>query len=353
MAEAHAAPGLLTRLAPRKIAVVRASRVGDFVCTGPALRALRAAAPRAEIVLITLPLLRELAVRRPDIDRFVAFPGFPGIAQQLFRARPALEFLRRMQAERFDLALQLQGSGVYANPFTLLLGAVATAGFVRTEDDASALDAALTWPERGHEVERLLALLRHLGAPARDTRLAFPLRDGDRRAALAMLAPLPRPWLALHPGSHEPRRRWPRDRFAQVARTLLRRTGGTMLVLGSMHESMDARELAAAIGPGARSLAGCTSLATLGAVIAQLRLLISSDSGPAHIGYALGTPTIGIYRRGGTERYGPPAVGPFVGLEPEDPGDDALVGQAQVLDACERLLAAPAQARAAGEYAWS
>jgi ADP-heptose:LPS heptosyltransferase len=352
MADARAPAGLLARLAPRKIALLRASRLGDFVCTGPALRALRAGAPRAEIVLVTLPLLRELAERRPEIDRFAAFPGFPGIAQQLFRARPALAFLRRMQAERFDLAVQLQGSGVYANPFTLLLGAAVTAGFVRAEDDPSALDAALVWPEHGHEVERLLALMRHLGAPPVDPRPDFPLRQGDRRAAQALLASLPRPWIGLHAGSHDPRRRWPRERFARVGRALLRWTGGTVLVLGSGAESRDALELAAAIGPGACNLAGCTSLATLGGVIGELGLLVSSDSGPAHIGYALGTPTIGIYRRGGTERYGPPAGGPFVGLEPEDAGEDALVEVAQVLDAAERLIEAPAT-QTVGSVAWS
>lgn len=340
MAEQARGAGLLARLAPapRKIAVVRASRLGDFICAGPALRALRAAAPAAEIVMITLPMLRELVVRSPDVDRFVAFPGFPGIAQQLFRAHRAVEFLRRMQAERFDLAVQMQGSGVYSNPFTLLLAASATAGFVRPEDDASALDAALVWPERGHEVHRLLALMRHIGAEPQADRLAFPLHPRDAHAAEALLAGLPRPLIGLHTGSHDPRRRWPRERFAAVARALLRRTGGTVIVLGALEDSVDALELTAAIGPGACNFAGRTSLSALGGVIARLALFVSTDSGPAHIGYALGTPTVGIYRRGGAERYGPPARGPYAGLEPRAANGDAYVSVAQVLDAAERLL---------------
>jgi len=329
---------LLARLAPpRKIAVVRASRLGDFICATPALRALRAALPHAEIALVTLPLLRELAVRLPFVDRFIAFPGFPGIAQQLFRAHEAVEFFRRMQAERFDLAIQLQGSGVYSNPFTLLLGAVATAGFVRPEDDASRLDAAFPWPERGHEIQRLLALMRHLGVEPRGDERVFPLQPEDRQAGERLLNDLPRPLIGLHAGSHDPRRRWPPERFAAVARALIRESGGTVVVLGGLHEAADALELASAVGPGAYNLAGRTSLAALGGVIAQLALLVANDTGPAHIGYALGTPTVTIYRSGGRERYGPPARGPFVALEPEGAGD-ALVTVPQVLAAAAPLL---------------
>src|SRR5689334_1570350 len=101
-------PGLLTRLmrrgeTPRKVALLRASRIGDFLCATPAIRALRAALPDAEITMITLPMLRDLVERSPHLDRFVAFPGFPGVAEQLFDASRATAFFAAMQAERFDL----------------------------------------------------------------------------------------------------------------------------------------------------------------------------------------------------------------------------------------------------------
>jgi ADP-heptose:LPS heptosyltransferase len=129
-------PGLLSRLPepPRKVALLRASRIGDVLCAVPAFRALRAALPGAEITMVTLPLLRDLVVRSPYLDRFVAFPGFPGIDEQFFDARRATAFFQEMQAEQFDLAVQMQGSGVYSNPFTLMLGARVTAGFVRPGD---------------------------------------------------------------------------------------------------------------------------------------------------------------------------------------------------------------------------
>lgn len=334
---------LLARFTPaaRKIAVVRASRLGDFVCATPALRALRLAAPQAEIAIVTLPLLRELALRLPYVDRFIAFPGFPGIAQQFFQPDAAVDFFQRMQAERFDIAIQLQGSGVYANPFTLLLGAAATAGFVRAQDDASLLDTALVWPEHGREVQRLLALMRAIGAASDDDRLEFPLLADDKLRAIELLAQLPRPLIGVHAGSHDVLRRWPIERFAAVVRVLLRSYGGTAVIIGSLQESERALELTSAIGTGTYNLTGRTSIATLGAVIAELSLLITNDSGPAHIGYALGTPTVTIYRHGGTDRYGPPVDGPFAGLEPHAALDDpstTLVAVAQVVAAADALL---------------
>src|SRR5437763_16638241 len=80
------APGLLTRLAerPRKVVIVRANRIGDFLCATPAFRALRAALPGAEITLVGMAFVRDLVARSPYLDRFAECPGFPGMAEQFF-----------------------------------------------------------------------------------------------------------------------------------------------------------------------------------------------------------------------------------------------------------------------------
>src|SRR5437879_13894556 len=101
--------GLFTRLSerPRKVALVRASRIGDFICATPAFRALRRALPDAEITMITLPMLRDLVLRSPHLQRFVAFSGFPGIAEQFFDAQPAASFLQEPHADPSDLAIPI------------------------------------------------------------------------------------------------------------------------------------------------------------------------------------------------------------------------------------------------------
>ncbi len=87
-----------------------------------------------------------------------------------------------MQAEQFDLAIQTNGSEVYSNPFTLMLGVRLTAGYVRSNDIAGRLDAALPMPQ-GHEVERALALTTFPGAPSQGEETEFPLPPEDHAAA--------------------------------------------------------------------------------------------------------------------------------------------------------------------------
>jgi ADP-heptose:LPS heptosyltransferase len=244
-------------------------------------------------------------------DQILPFPGYPGLAEQFFDPRRALSFFDQMQREHYDLAIQMQGSGVYANPFTLMLGAAWTAGFVRPGDPPGRLDAALPFPEV-HEFRRNLALTEFLGVPTPPgLQPTFPLLDEDHAAAARLLDGLPRPWIGFHAAARDKTRRWPVERFAAAAAALQKSYGGAVVLIG---EARDHAEMQAAIeqtGAPYRSLAGCASLPVTGAVIARLAVFLTNDTGPAHIAYALRAPTVVIFGGGDPARNGPAASGPF------------------------------------------
>lgn len=346
------APGLLAELdPPRRVVILRASRIGDFINAGPAFRALRAALPQAEFTLITLPMLRGLAERLAVFERVVDFPGYPGLAEQFFSAERALAFFQAMQALRFDLAVQMQGSGVYANPFTLMLGAQWTAGFIRPGDGPGRLDAVLPVPEV-HEIRRNLVLAAFLGAPPVGERPEFPLLPEDEAAAERLLAGAPRPWIGAHTSARDRTRRWPIERFAAAAAALQRRHGGTVVLIGEERDRAEMQAAFAAAGAPFRNLAGCAALPVAGAVIRRLAVFLTNDTGPAHIAYAVGAPAVTIFGGGDPERNGPIAPGPFrvlaypVACRPCDTGDCPIgfhcldqVPVEQVVQAAEEIIA--------------
>ena len=220
---------------PQRIAVFRALMVGDVLCAVPTLRTLKAAFPDAEITFIGLPWARTLALRLPYVDEFIEFSGHPGLPEMACDVRALPDFLGRVQARRFDLAVQLHGSGSIVNPLVGAFGARQMAGFYAPGTWVPSDDSGLfcRWPEQGHEIERLLTLTDHLGLQRQGTHLEFPLDDADREALLAAWPDARKqPYVCVHAGAQLPSRSWDPRRFAEDADEIAER-GHTVLLTGS------------------------------------------------------------------------------------------------------------------------
>jgi ADP-heptose:LPS heptosyltransferase len=285
-----------------KIAVVRALQLGDLLCAVPALRALDAEFPAARIALVGLPWAREFVERfRRYLDEFIEFPGFPGMPERPCAPEALPPFFEAMKARRFDLALQMHGSGDYMNPLTLMMGARRSAGFFLPDHACPDAQRFAEWREDEHEVLRWLRLLAHIGVPAKGSHLEFPLQpqDWDEWRALRLAD-----YVCLHPGSQLPSRRWPAERFASVGDALAK-AGWRVVLTGSKAEAPLTRRVAAAMQAPATDLAGRTSLGTLGAVVARARLLVSNDTSVSHIAAAMRTPSVVVACGSDPQRWAP------------------------------------------------
>src|ERR687887_2066506 len=95
-------PHRLGRPCPRSVAILRALQLGDLLCTVPAFRALRAALPRARLVLVGLPWAKSFVERYSHLlDGFLEFPGFPGLPESTPRLERIPSFFRAAQREQF------------------------------------------------------------------------------------------------------------------------------------------------------------------------------------------------------------------------------------------------------------
>lgn len=255
---------------------------------------MRQALPKAQIALIGLPWARSFLERfNHYLDEFIEFPGYPGIPERS-QVDQLPEFLTRMHQRPFDLAVQMHGSGILSNPFTMLLGARLNAGFFLPGHYCPDPKRFLPYPTEESEVRRHLRLMEFLGVPLQGEALEFPLGVADWRSLQAINAVhglQPGKYACVHPGAYDPERRWSTGQFAKVADTLSG-SGLQVVLTGSAAEV----ELAQAVAQSMRSpyvnLAGHTSLGALAALLKQSRLLLCNDTGVSHLAAALGVPSV-------------------------------------------------------------
>jgi ADP-heptose:LPS heptosyltransferase len=327
-----------------RVAVLRAlPGLGDLLCAVPALRSLRGASPGAEVTLVGLPSSAWFPDRFPElVDRLMPLPHWPGIPEATDRADLLPGFLERARARRFDVAVQLHGTGSCTNDLVAALGAAVTAGHHVQGRRAPDARTYRPWPSRGHEIDRLLEMILMLGGADVPAALSWTERSRDLEEASPVRAAVAgRPYACLHPGASRPDRRWSWRGFAEVARGLADRQL-TVVLTGTATERELALRVAAAADVPAVIAAGDTSLGALGAILRRSELVIANDTGAAHLAVAVSAPTVVVVTTSDADRWAPKdrVAHRVVLAAARGPGGRGDPSPAAVLDAAGELLAA-------------
>jgi heptosyltransferase-2 len=281
---------------PARILVRAPTWVGDAVMATPALRALRAAHPAAEIAVEGRPVLGDLLRGLPHFDEFLGDDG-RGIPGVLGRARA-------LRGRRFDWAVLLPDS-VRAALGPCLAHIPRRVGYARDPLRRVLLTEALLPPAdaAGRRlpipmVERYLRITRHLGCPDRgaheelavDAEVAASLDEDLARRGVGPDEEV----LAVTPGAgFGPSKLWPPEHFASACDELARRFGLRPVLAPAPDEIGIAR----AVAGRAREPIVCradpaVTLEELKALVARARLVLSNDTGPRHVAVALGRPVV-------------------------------------------------------------
>lgn len=297
------------------VLVLRALGLGDTITGLPALRLLRTRLPDARVVLAVPRVWGELVLRAGLADDVV----------------DSSELAPLTAAPREpDLAIDLHGNGL---PSLALLQPLQPRRII------SYAGGDAQWRHDEHEVARWCRLLRE----------ALPARDAECGTVAGALGEPPRTRMAagrtvVHIGAKFASRRWPPDRFAAVAAGLAD-AGHEVLVTGGPGEEEIAAQVADA--SGAERETAMTVDEMLG-LVGTARLLVSGDTGVAHVAAAYRTPSVTLFGPVSPARWGPPPdprhqvlwYGDDTGDPHGDVPDPALlrIGVDEVLDAAGRAL---------------
>ena len=293
---------------PQRILFARTDRLGEVLLSLPAVLAIRAACPKAQLIVMVQPELKTLLDGLPEIDRCIEYQA-PEVSPWWVRA---MRLAGRLRAEHIDLAIisnpkkELHAAAWLAG-IPLRVGYDRKWGFLLTHrlQDRKALG------ER-HEVEYNLDLVKALGLPANVPEWRLPRFEREQHEVLQLLEQqnirVSGSFIVVHPWASNPIKRWPTDRYQQLIRLAVTRLSAQIVIIGGPEETDQVSTALPANVAGA-NLAGRLTLLQLAALLQRARLLVSNDSGPVHLAAAAGTPALVLFGSRdpatGPRRWGP------------------------------------------------
>jgi lipopolysaccharide heptosyltransferase II len=298
-------PDPLAWASARRILAVRLDGMGDVLMTTPALRAIRASLPDAQLSLLASPAGAEVGRRIPEIDEVIVHrAAWMKAAAEADEVDDTSDLIEELRDRGFDAAVIFSVFSQSALPVAMLCrlaGIPRVLAHVRENPYGLVSDWVRDpeWPAPGrHEVRRQLDLVGAAGFETREEHLSYRVSPAASRRVRELLATLGiragSPFVVLHPGATAASRRYRPEGFAAAMARLAVEDRLPIVVTGSAIERPLAERVAAE-APGTINLAGHLDTDELAALIAIAPVLVTNNTGPAHLAAAVGTSVVVLY----------------------------------------------------------
>ena len=282
------------------ICILRLSAIGDVTHVVPVVNAIRKHQPGAKITWIIGKLEARLLSGLNGIE-FIVFDkkGGLGAVRQLRKA---------LKGRSFDVLLHMQVAA-RANLLSTLIKAKRRIGWDRPRwrdrHQWFINESVVSKPEQ-HQVDGFLEFARALGLPAEAPEWNLPVSAEDTAWANETLGE-GAPILMISPCSSHPLRNWRAEHYAKVADYAITELAMRVVLTGgpSELEKTTGAEIEAAMRNRALNLIGKDTIRQSVALLKKAAVVISPDSGPAHLASCVGTPVIGLYAATPSIRSGP------------------------------------------------
>jgi ADP-heptose:LPS heptosyltransferase len=288
-----------------RIAVVRAlPGLENLLCIIPALRALRASFPNAHITLIGLFSQEIIQQRwRHLVDDYMEFPGYPGIYNST-SVEKIPEFLAKVQALNFDLALQIHDNGTLINSFISLFNARINAGFYTPGHYCPDSTYFIPYPDNQPEIWRHLQLMEFLGIQVQNDEVEFPLLQEDFSELSQIKAfnyLIHEKYVCIHLSHLQ--KYLSIEKLNSIINAVTER-GYQVVLTGSIEDNYLLTVASSTLSSYCINLVGKISIGALAALLVHAALLIGSNTDVSYLATALHVKSI-VLLDGEVERWAP------------------------------------------------
>jgi lipopolysaccharide heptosyltransferase II len=290
----------------KKIMCVRLDNIGDLLMTTPAIRALKETDPSREIIVLTSEAGADVAPLVPEINGSLVYNA-PWVKASCAKAseKEDLAIIPLIKEHNFDGAIifnVFSQNPLPAAMMSYLAGIPLRLAYCH-ENPYQLLTDWIKDPEPQtyvrHEVQRQLDLVAAIGSTTLNPRLSLSV---PVPAEIQMVAQLKEkgisfyePLIIIHPGATAPSRRYPAEKFQKVASHLVKKLGCQVIFTGGADERELIESLQAKLDFYTQSFVGCLTFAEFSALISLGDVLITNNTGPAHVASAVGTPVVDLY----------------------------------------------------------
>lgn len=281
-------------------------QLGDVVLSLPALRALRGRFPNARITVAVGQPAQEIARLSGYVNEVLTIDRV-GLRDgaKLISILKILQFVKKVRQAQFDFVIDL-----HSYYETNLLGFASGApNRLYARRPTRSLDYLANFEPRPpreeerslrHQVDRYLDVLIPLGVKDAVRVPLLKTRPEDDRAVEAILkrakADTGAPLVGIFPGAGHPSRRWPLERFAELADYLVRNDGMRVLVFAGPEEAAMVQQMRGMFPSSTLILSGLR-ISELASALARLAVFVANDTGPMHVAAAVGTSVVVLLNR--------------------------------------------------------
>lgn len=276
-----------------RILVVGVNWLGDSLLTTPAFKALKKKFPGSYLGVMVVGRVREVFEGNPYIDEVIVFDERG--QQKGFFAK--LKFIKFLKKKKFDTVFLIHRSFTRAL-ICFLAGIRLRIGYRRLKN--SFILNKKVEPPKGlvHRQDHYLYLFEKSGIVIEDRLPNFFISEGTRKKIDKDLEPIKKEHpihIGINPSANWELKRWPGSYFADLSDSLARDFKAAIIFIGTEAQRRVIEEVRAKMSQSSFNFSGKTSLKELGALMENLKLFISNDSGPAHLAASLGVNTLVIF----------------------------------------------------------